>query len=190
MKIISILLFFILTTGLTISATGLELSSGQAYMGWPVTITGTHPYEEAGQDLFIAVYPGYSGAALLPGPERSGAELEALIETEEEGKWSYQFVPNYIPGEYLIYVDGIGTTYHEILLIPILYCSTAFIKPTMTPEQEAVIPQPEPTEIPTPDETEVATPLSLFSVIVGILSGLGIVIQKKLVLGDKRYQNK
>ena len=181
MKLISILLFFILITGFMISATGLELSSGQAYMGWPVTITGTHPYGDVGRDLFIAVYPGYSGAALLPGPERSGAELEALIETGEEGKWSYQFVPNYVPGEYLIYVDGIGTTYHESLLIPILYCSTAFIEPTITPEQELVIPQSELTEIPTLSDIEVATSLSLFSVIVGILSGLGVFLQRKLV---------
>ena len=179
MKIISILLFFILLTGFMISATGLELSSGQAYMGWPVTITGTDPYGDAGQDLFIAVYPGYSGAALLPGPERSGAELEALIKTGEEGKWSYQFVPNYVPGEYLIYVAGIGTSYHKTLLIPILYCSTAFTEPTIIPEQEFVIPQSELTEIPTLSDIEVVTPLSVFSVLVGILSGLGVVLHKK-----------
>ena len=179
MKIISIILFFILLSGLTISVAGLEITSGQAYMGWPVMITGTHPYGEAEQDIFIAVYPGYSGAALLPGPERSGAELEAFIKTEEEGKWSYQFIPNSVPGEYLIYADVIGTTHHETLLLPILYCSTTFIEPIIEPTQEPVLPQSDPTEIPTLTDVEVATPLSLFPIAFSVLGGLGIVVQRR-----------
>jgi len=178
MKRISIVLFCILSTGLMTSVIGIDLSLDQACIGLPVTITGIHPYGDAGRDIFLAVYSGYSGAAPLPGPGRSGAELETLLKTEEGGKWRYQFVPNYIPGEYLIYADGIGTGYHETLLIPIMYCDTPFIEPVITPEQEVVPPQPEPTEIPTLSDTEVATPLSLFSVLVGILSALGIAIQK------------
>jgi len=180
MRVISIFLFSILITGLIISVTGLELATNdQPYMGWPITVTGTHPYGEAGQDIFIAVYPGYSGAAPVPGPERSGAMLEAFVTTGEGGRWSYQFVPNYLPGEYLIYADAIGVAHHETLLIPILYSSTAPPAPIQAPQSNLVIPQPDPTVIPTLSELEASTPLSLFPIVVGVLGGLAVFVQRK-----------
>jgi len=180
MRVISILLLFTLIAGFIISVAGLELATNdQAYMGWPLTVTGTHPYGVAGQDVFIAVYPGYSGAAPIPGPERSGAMLEAFVTTGEEGRWNYQFVPNYIPGEYLIYADAIGTAQHEILLVPILYSDTEPPEPIQQPQPTLVIPQPDPTAIPTLSEIETTIPLSLFPIAIGVIGGLAVFVQRK-----------
>ena len=180
MRVISILLFSILIAGLIISVTGLELATNDpTYMGWPVTVTGIHPYGEEGQDIFIAVYPGHSGAELVPGPERSGAMLEAFVTTGERGRWSYQFVPNYIPGEYLIYADAIGTAHHETLLVPFLYSDTPPPAPIQQPKSNLVIPQPEPTTIPTLSELGEATPLSIFPLAAGVLGGLAVFVQRK-----------
>ena len=180
MRVISILLFSILITGLIISVAGLELTTNDpTYMGWPVTVTGIHPYGEQGQEIFIAVYPGHSGAEIVPGPERSGAMREAFVTTGAGGRWSYQFVPNYIPGEYLIYADAIGTTHRETLLVPFLYNDAAPPAPIQQPQSTLVIPQPQPTEIPILSEIEQTTPISLFPVAIGVLGGLAVFVHRK-----------
>jgi hypothetical protein len=180
MRIIALLLFSILIAGLIVSVTGLELTTnGQAYMGQSIAVTGTDPSGQAGQDIFIAVYPGHSGAAPVPGPDRSGAMIEAFVTTGEEGNWSYQFVLNDIPGEYLIYADAIGSAYHETLVVPIQYSENQPAAPMEQPEATLVIPQPDPTIIPTLSEIEMTTPLSLFPIAVGVLGGLAVFIQRK-----------
>jgi hypothetical protein len=183
MRVISILLFSILITGSILSVAGLELATNdQAYMGWPITVTGTHPYGVEGQEIFIAVYPGYSGASPIPGPERSGAMLEAFVTTGEEGKWSYQFVPNYIPGEYLIYADTIEAAQHETLLVPILHSDTVPPEPIQQPQSNLVIPQPDPMIIPTLSEIEETAPLSLLPIAIGVLGGFVVFIQRKKII--------
>ena len=180
MRVLSILLLIMLITGLILSVTGLELATNDpVYMGWPLTVTGTHPYGEAGQEIFIGVYPGYSGAAPVPGPERSGAMLEAFVTTGAGGRWSYQFVPRYVPGEYLIYADTIGVAHHETLLIPILYSDTVPPAPIEAPQSNLVIPQPEPTIIPTLSELEESTPLRFIPIIAGVLGGLALFVQRR-----------
>jgi len=180
MRVLSILLLIMLITGLILSVTGLELATNDpVYMGWPLTVTGTHPYGEAGQEIFIGVYPGYSGAAPVPGPERSGAMLEAFVTTGEGGRWSYQFVPRYVPGEYLIYADTIGVAHHETLLVPILYSDTAPPAQISAPQPNLVIPQPEPTVIPTLSEFEESTPLHFIPIVAGVLGGLALFVQRR-----------
>ena len=180
MTIRAFLLFALVLTGMITSAAAFELGTKEPlYMGQPISISGVHPHAEEGAEIFVAVYPGYSGAATVPGPERSGAELEDFSKTGIAGAWNYQFTLNSVPGEYMIYADFIGTSMHETLIVPILYCSSAPAAPAQTPPPNPIIPQPDLTAIPTLSEIEAQTPLGLLPLLAGLFGGLSLLFRRK-----------